>query len=1107
MTPKTTFLRLLQALCLAIAICGSLPVFAQVTSGNVTGTVYDPSGAVAPNAAVAVRNNDTGVVTSTVSNASGDYRIPDLLVGTYTLSVTATGFQPAELTEVVVSLNQTVTANVTLKVGDAAASVDVTAAPAVIDTSTAQLQSTFEPRELTGLPTASNGAGVINLSLLSSGVTTSGGVGQGIGPSVGGQRPTNNNYTIEGVDINNRTTTGPVVSIPLEAVAEFSVLQNQFSPEFGHSSGGQFNQVVRSGSNDFHGSLYEYFENRNLLAADNLNAVQGNALHPRYDNNRFGGTFGGPLRRNKLFFFVNYERNPIGGTNGTYYEAPTEAGYTALSRLPGVNQTNVAEFRKYLGAAPTASGSVPVGPGNESLVTGAWLSGKGLTDIPVGTISTSLPSYTNVENAVASVDYNLSEKDSVRGRLVINRAGIVDASGYPAAFFTTLPLHSYVVTASEYHTFTPSVVNEFRAGYNRTFQDYPVTNQQFPGLDAFPNIVVYELAAGFGPDPYAPQYGVQNTWALADNVSWMRGAHSFKFGFDGWKSISPQVFLQRSRGDYEWSYLSDYVYDNYPDAFAQRSLGSGAFSGDQLLTGLFANDSWKLRPNLTVNLGLRYEYQTVPYTDRLQSINAIASIPGLMTFGEPKPQKANFMPRVGFAYSPGKSGATSIRGGFGINYDVLYDDLGILSKAPEFETTVDVTGLNQSGFLAGGGILPRIPTGVLSAADARGETAGFIPDQKRPESIQWNLGVQRVFAKDYTLESRYLGTRGVFLPVQVQPNRQPTVTAANALPVYLKAPSQATLDSLPNTLSALDSAYGNGGFIPQAFLDYGFYAPITAFMPVGSSTYNGWANQLTRRFSNGLSFAGAWTWSHNIDNSTSTAGTTVLTPRRPEDSQNMSLERADSALDHRQRLTFAVVYDLPSFRESNWLMRNVVGDWTVAPVYTYQTGTLVTTQSGVDSNLNGDSWSDRVFVNPEGVSGIGSGASALKNSSGDIVAYLANNPNARYIQAPKGTLPNAGRNLLQMDPIDDVDLTLARKVNVGERVRVEFAARAFNVFNHPQYTGGYLSDVSPFSYIPGTLSAAIARATLIPSDPSFGDWREAFSSNPRTMLLSLKLTF
>lgn len=1087
---------------------------AQSTSGNIAGTVYDRSGAIVANASIVAKNEATGVETSALSTSSGQYRLDNLPVGPYSLTVSVTGFAKLEMTGILVSLNQTVTSNAILQIQQAATSVEVTSAPATIDTTTAQVQTTFESRQSADLPIAAGGSGILNLSLLNAGVASSGGVGYGNGPSVGGQRPTNNNFTVEGVDNNDKSTTGPLVTVPNDAVAEFTVLQNQFSPDFGHSSGGQFNEVVKSGTNQFHGLLYEYFQNRDLNAADNQSAVSGSQLHPRLDDNRFGGSFGGPIKRNKMFFFVDWEYNPIGQALPTYYYVPTNAGYSTLAAMPGINQTNLAELKKYLGSAPAAASSsslpfgapVMVGPGNESLGT------QGSTvAIPVGQVSASLPNWQNSDNGVASYDYNISDKDSLRARYVFNRAGLLDNTGFPAVFFDVRPTNTYLVTASEYHTFTPSLTNEFRLGFNRYRDFIPVpSNQTFPGLDQFPNIDIYELAAGIGPDSSAPQFTIQNTYQLTDNVAWTHGSHSFKFGFDGWKSISPSSFTQRSRGDYEWAYLSDYLFDNYPDQIAQRSLGKVVYYGDQVLLGFYGNDTWKLTPHLTLNLGLRYEYQTVPYSERLQSVNSLASVPGLISFSTPRPQDTNFMPRMGLAYSPGNDGRTSIRAGFGINYDVLYDNLGSLSLPPQFNTTVDVTGLNQSGFLANGGILPSTQIGALTAEEARFETQGFIPNQRRPESIQWNFGIQHVFAKDYTVELRYLGNRGLFLPVQVQLNRQPVVTPPNALPVYFSMPSQMTLDSLTSTLSSLQTAYGNGGFIVPAYAAAGFnnpQSPITAIMPIGNSSYNGLALQVTRRLARSLQFMGAYTWSHDIDDSTAALGSTVFTPRRPQDSQDMTAERASSALDHRQRLSFEMLYDLPFFKNRNWFLKNLAGNWEIAPIYIYQTGTLITPQSEADSNLNADSASDRVFINPSGNSALGSDATPLANTAGQTVAYLANNPNARYVSAPAGTLPNAGRNLINLNPIDDLDLTLAKRFNFTERWKAEFSIRAFNVFNHPQYVGGFLDDVLFTSYGAGTPAGVLVRTSFDPKSTAFEQWSHVFSSNPRAVTLALKLSF
>jgi hypothetical protein len=461
------------------------------------------------------------------------------------------------------------------------------------------------------------------------------------------------------------------------------------------------------------------------------------------------------------------------------------------------------------------------------------------------------------------------------------------------------------------------------------------------------------------------------------------------------------------------------------------------------------------------------------------------------------------MPRIGIAYSPGTNGKTSIRAGFGINYDVLFDNLGLLTLPPELSTTQDVTGNGGSNFLANGGLPPTGPSSTLSQSDARNLTAGFVPDVKRPKSYQWNFGIQHEFAGNYVFESRYLGTRGTDLDVQDRLDIQPTVNASNALPVYWTAPSQATLNALPNTLANLTAAFDNGGYLVPAYANQGFQSIITSYQPYGNSIYHGWANQLTRRFNNGMQFNGSYTWSHAIDDSTADVFSTVTTPRRPENSQDLGLDRSSSALDHRQRLSFEMLYDVPFFKNRNWFVKNVLGNWEIAPIYTYQTGTLYTVESGVDSNLDTDTWPDRAIVNPTGGNpAIGSGVTALKNDAGDTVAYLVNNPSAGYAQAPRGTLPDAGRNTRHFNPINDVDVTAAKRFNFTERVSAEFSARAFNVFNHPQYVGGSINDVAAVG-----ATGTDQRLFLEPQSSFFGQLSQVWSRNPRTMVLALKIIF
>ncbi len=1061
--------------------------FAQFTSGDIVGTVLDATGAVIPNASVTAENPATGSRATSVTNSSGQYRFSNLPVGKYTLTVTATGFTAASLRDVDVELNKTATANINVQVGQVATSVEVQEAAVTIDTTTAQVQNTFEAKAVSDLPTASIGLGVLNLSLLSSGVASSGGVGAGTGPSVGGQRPRNNNFTIEGVDNNSKSVTGPLVGIPNDAVAEFTLLQNQFSPEYGHSSGGQFNTIVKSGTNQVRGVIYDYFQNRNLNAIDQSLQNEGFTKNPRFDSNRLGATIGGPVLKNKLFYFGNFEYNPVGqsASQSAAVLTPTAAGFSTLASAPGVSATNLAIFKQYVPASPSPSGDI--------LTVGS-------VKIPLGILPLASPNYTNNYASVISMDYNFSEKDQLRGRFIYNKSSGIDTAATLPVFYLSVPTTNYVATLSEYHNFSPNLTNEFRLGYNRFNNTTPAGNFKFPGLDQFPNIVLNDLNLNIGPDGNAPQFTIQNLYQITDNLSWVKGKHTFKFGFDGRKYISPQAFTQRSRGEYNYSATDLFLLDLTPDNLSERSLGNATYYGDQVNLYPYANDTWRVKPNFTVNLGVRYEFTSVPYSQRLQKVNAIANVPGVLTFNTPQPQYKNFAPRIGIAYSPGTSGNTSIRAGFGMAYDVLYDNIGILSLPPQFSTTVDTDPLGDGrpNFLKNGGILPNVATGTLSRADAIANTSSYVPDQKLPYSIQWNLGVQHVFAKDYTFEARYLGTRGVHLNVQDRVNKQAKTSATDFLPTYLTAPSQATLDSLTSTLAKLNA---KSNTVPQ-FAAAGFTNPIVEFAPIGNSTYHGLALQLDRRFSRGLLFKSAYTWSHLIDDSTADFFTTRLTPRREQDFQNLRADRATSALDRRHRFTTTLIYDLPFFKNGNWLMKNIVGNWEVAPIYTFESPEYATVQSATDTNLNGDSAGDRVIVNPQGADGTGSGVTALKNTAGATVGYLAKNPNARYIVAGQGTLATAGRNTLPTRHIDNLDFTLVKRFSYRERYKFEVQGQFLNGLNHPQFTPGILNQINSFGQ-----SGSGVLNYLTPSNKNFNNPEATFNSNARTVQVAAKFFF
>jgi hypothetical protein len=337
------------------------------------------------------------------------------------------------------------------------------------------------------------------------------------------------------------------------------------------------------------------------------------------------------------------------------------------------------------------------------------------------------------------------------------------------------------------------------------------------------------------------------------------------------------------------------------------------------------------------------------------------------------------------------------------------------------------------------------------------------------------------------------------------------VTAALNIPTYFSMPSAAQLAADTTTLGTLRGTVVPGGTSDLPFntlASYGFQQNLVGYAPVGNSRYNGLAVQLTKRYSKNFSWLLAYTWSHAQDDSTATVNSTDFTPRRGQDFQNLRADWSDSALDHRQRFTFSPVYDIRFFNNRNWLLKNLVSNWSVNGTYTFQTGELATVQSGLDSNLNNDSAGDRSIVNPAGAANVGSDVSPLNSAgqivapgSSSIVAYVATNPNARYVVAGLGALANAGRNTLPMPAINNIDASLLKRINVTEKLRFETGIQAFNLFNHAQYTGFWLDDVSP------NPNLATTRAELIPNSPKFAQWSQFFPSNSRTLQLVGRIVF
>jgi hypothetical protein len=1155
---------------LAMFLAVSVSALGQTqTSGAVAGTVKDASGAVVPNAKVTLVNEATNVKTVANTNASGEYQIGNLLPGMYDLRTDVAGFQSNVVKAISVESTKTSTVPVQLAVGGATATVEVTAgAGTTIDTTTVNLSTTLDTQELQVLPSATNGLlGVLNTALLVPGVASNGGIGAGTGPSVGGLRPRDNNFTIEGIDNNNKGVTGPLVYVPNEAVGDFTLITTQFSPEFGHSNGGQFNTNVLSGTNSIHGAVYEYFQNRNLNAEA---GSQGGKplINPRYDFNRYGGQLGAPIVRNKVFAFANFERQTTGQNLTAYNCVPTAAGISALgSPTLNFNAANLAQYLKYTPSAnfattlpgnqvndvtDNACASQATGPqfatvysdGTFNPSTGTYGTGNP-TIIPLGNQLVSAPVFTNFDALTTSGDYTISPRDSLRLRYLYNTVGTQDTAASLPAFYQSRPIKYHLVAISEYHNFTPNLANELRVGYNRYATVIPAGSNVFPGLDLFPNLTFRDLGSvDYGPNSSAPQSTVQNLYQLTDNVSWTKGTHTITLGFDGRKSISPQTFTQRVRGDYVYKYLTEYLHDVAPTVSGQRSTGNFIYYGDQTSLYGYGNDTWRVTPTVTLNYGLRYEFTSVPVGERAQSLNAAASYPGVLTIGAPKPQYKNFAPRIGINWSP--DGKTSIRAGFGMGYDVIFDNLGLLSFPPQYSST-NSTGdenLNYTGkmnpnpgdpnFLANGGLPPgngglatfctdgtggstSVPC-VQSLAKQRAATAAFVPDQKVPYAESYNLQIQRSFGSNYVASIGYVGTRGIHLETQVQLNKQPKVNAANQLfttftGAAVTGPTTISTSATANTLAQITKL---SAVVPSYF-NAGFTGTITSYQPYSQSNYNGLTANLTRRMQKGLQMNLSYTWSKTMDDATAEVNSSGLTPRRAQNSQCIACDYSRSALDRTHRITLETIYDIPFFKNSGFLLHNLLGNWEIAPVYTYESPEYVTVLSGANSNLNGDSAAaiDRTIINPNGVRGVGSNVFPIFSNNpalvanckppatqcnGNLVGYAAANPNAYYIKAASGTLPNGGRNDLPIRPINNVDITALKRITVFDRYSLEIDANAFNVLNHAQYIPGSINTVSL------TNTANVYNFNTVTSG-TFNNAPKNYGNNSRVLQLAAKLRF
>jgi hypothetical protein len=1007
------------------------PVFAQGFQGTVTALVKDTQGAAIPGANATLRNQGTNETREQVSGSDGLVVFPNLLIGQYSLTVELSGFKTYERRNIGVRASQQIDVNVTLEVGGIAEVINVQAESDLVDVRSSQLEgASFDAQAIRDVPAMDPflDGDPTNFSVLAPGVGTQPGGVVGQGGVIGGNRPRQNNFVVDGLDNNDPSVTGPLVPVIADAVAEFTLLTNQFNAEFGHSTAGQFITTMKSGTNAFHGGAWGYAINRHFNSLDNLTRATADEdfEKPRYDRQRVGGQLGGPILRDRWFFYGAYEyRNlNLDASPSGQILVPTSGGLSLLQSLAqdptsGVSPLNVGLLQQYVPTAGATTGTVNVL--NEG--TGQ------LVPIEIGAFSANTPNFTRHKLAFFATDYQASNH-RLSARLSWRKLTSIAAGALPTdqfnsdiEFTTKRGGFSWVWSAK------PNLVNEFRAGYTDNANAWlvPGLPDAPSGTQIFGNYSISEMSLEVGPQSNYPQSGADKLSQVSNTTTWIKGAHTFKGGVE-WRHIdSKSDFLPRARGDYVWANLDLFARDAFPETVAIRGVGKAQFDQSRSAFYGFLQDSWRITPQFTLDLGVRYEWTGIAKDSELQDLNTFSSIFDMqgevdadgdnifnslssfhqqrllsyigneLIFRKPNSDKNNFSPRIGFAWDINGDGRQSLRGGFAWTQDVIFGNLPLLQLPPQAQAENRETnacllspapswcavggggnpgseniGFSTIGFLNGGALLDTLdPAASESIELARLQNGAYVRDDVAPETLTWTVSYQRELARDFMAEVRYIGTHGRKLPIQ-------RWVSAGVLPTGGSTALGLDMPIFADASEALATSFA-GAPTRQDWLDnrvlllepYGFGGVITEFAPLGESWYHGGSIVLTKRFSNGWAFNANYTLSKATDWIENDLFTSFLNPRRPANMTDPSLDKGESGLSKRHKFALSWQWDIPG--PEGGLLGGLLSNWSWNGMFLFETGQFLTMIARTDINGDFDSAGDRVFENPNSSNGRGTG--------------------------------------------------------------------------------------------------------------------------------------
>jgi hypothetical protein len=996
---------------------------AQTVAGVVRGVIADPSGGCVPGATVTLTRQETGAQRSAIGDARGEFTITALPPGEYRLEAEHQGFL-TYARRLTVEVNQDQEIRVELGLAAAGAvTIEVAGIAPPVRVESPAMGGVIDNRQILGLPL--DGRDFYQLSLLLPGVApaaqgSAGSVRGAFSISVNGAREDANNFLLDGAYNGDPKLNGVGVTPPVDAIREFEVATSTYDASFGRNAGGEISVVTRSGGARFHGAAYEFLrtgalDGRNFFAP-------GDRPAPKYQRNQFGGALGGPLAGKQTFFFADFEG------------ARMAAGQTLITNVPTLAE-RAGDFSNSSLAAidPTTGQPIPGGKIPQYYLSPIGLAIAALYPQPdrnvLGANFVSSPSLTDDRNHFdVRLDRSFRQSDYLFARYSFADDDLFDpfagSSGDASVpgYGLHIPSRAQNAAFGETHIFTPALLDELRLTFNRVSNgDFPQgqgasVNRQLglPELSTNPRDRGLTLVSvnGFSPigdEPTSPEHGTTNTYQIADNATWTRGRHLVKFGLD-LRLLQQNAYRDvESRGFFNFTGL---LLGNPLEELllgAPTETGGATENNPQHLRtdsyDFFVNDAWRARPDLALTLGLRYEYNSpaVDVANRADVYNpAAGALVQLGQGGFPRggynPDRNNFAPQIGLAWSPGGRNTTAVRAAYGIHYDQssLAPGEGLYFSAPyyNFNLYYPVPGLVNLS------LANPFPSGFPFPYP--GSAIAFQRDLRMPYAQQWNLGVQRQLGKSRVLEIAYVGSKGTHLTDSRNINQpRPSVNQQNPGP----NPSFSEIDIIES----------------QA-----------------NSIYHSLQARLQQRLWHGLSLLASYTYAKSIDDASGFFNTTG-DPNFPQNSYDLGAERGRSDFDIRQRFTLSYAYDLPVFKGHRWL-----GGWQSFGVLTFQTGQPFTVALLPDNdNAN------------TGVSQLGFGANGRPNVAGDP---RLSNPTpgewfntAAFATPPYGHFGDAGRNILDGPGLRAVNVSIVKNTAVGERLNLQFRTEFFNALNHTNF--------------------------------------------------------